>query len=76
MYRYSFFERYGVVQLNPLEASDEESLPDDDCEFPIRGPPMTTCPVPGRRCPTCNAKGDVVWVIPGKKCPKCGTAVN
>ena len=32
--------------------------------------------VPGRKCPACAAKGQIVWVIPGKCCPQCGTPVN
>ncbi|KAF2769542.1 hypothetical protein EJ03DRAFT_312272 [Teratosphaeria nubilosa] len=42
-----------------------------DCHLPIR-----TMPVPGRRCPTCLAKGVTIWVIPGKRCSNCGTEVN
>ncbi|KAF2808557.1 uncharacterized protein BDZ99DRAFT_464422 [Mytilinidion resinicola] len=38
--------------------------------------PITTMPVPGRRCPACLEKGETVWVIQGKCCPECGTPVN
>lgn len=33
-------------------------------------------PAPGRKCPSCNFKGETVWVIPGKCCPACGTPVD
>jgi rRNA maturation endonuclease Nob1 len=38
--------------------------------------PISSVPVPGRRCPACLERGDTVWVIPGKCCPQCGTPVN
>ncbi|KAI1379782.1 hypothetical protein F4677DRAFT_441977 [Hypoxylon crocopeplum] len=30
---------------------------------------------PGKRCPTCQGKGQEVWVLPGRDCPYCGTYV-
>ncbi|KAI8966075.1 hypothetical protein F5Y11DRAFT_343766 [Daldinia sp. FL1419] len=30
---------------------------------------------PGKRCPTCQSKGQEVWVLPGRDCPYCGTYV-
>ncbi|KAI0172523.1 hypothetical protein GGR52DRAFT_572356 [Hypoxylon sp. FL1284] len=30
---------------------------------------------PGKRCPTCQGKGQEVWVLPGRDCPYCGTPV-
>ncbi|KAI2617174.1 hypothetical protein GGR54DRAFT_217202 [Hypoxylon sp. NC1633] len=31
---------------------------------------------PGKRCPTCEAKGQEVWVLPGRDCGYCGTYVS
>ncbi|KAI1210055.1 uncharacterized protein F4807DRAFT_459888 [Annulohypoxylon truncatum] len=31
---------------------------------------------PGKRCPTCRAKGYEVWVFSGKDCGYCGTYID
>lgn len=40
--RSSFLGKHGITTLPPLEVSDAESLSDEDCDFPITGPPMMT----------------------------------
>ncbi|KAL1975154.1 hypothetical protein VTN31DRAFT_3546 [Thermomyces dupontii] len=39
-------------------------------------PRLSSVPMPGVRCPTCEAQGIETWVIQGQNCHVCGTACN
>ncbi|PIB00770.1 hypothetical protein CB0940_01211 [Cercospora beticola] len=78
--RYETLKRLGIEQLPPLHACSTNESDTSDNTFAIINPltstmPIRERPVPGRRCPTCAARGATVWVIPGKRCPSCGTEV-
>ncbi|KAF2172503.1 hypothetical protein M409DRAFT_17737 [Zasmidium cellare ATCC 36951] len=67
----------GIEQLPAVLCSPQ----DDEVELELAQtftdtPPIRRMPVPGKRCPDCLNRGQVVWVIPGKKCQKCGREVN
>ncbi|KAK4981703.1 hypothetical protein LTR66_002246 [Elasticomyces elasticus] len=72
--RYEILRRLGIEQLPALVAAEEPV--DEVSDGPFPNIPLTTMPVPGRRCPACALKGQTVWVIPGKRCPQCGTPVR
>ncbi|KAK7542867.1 uncharacterized protein J3D65DRAFT_665185 [Phyllosticta citribraziliensis] len=74
IHRQQILERLGIEQLPALLPGEEMPFFDPDetrSEIPI-----ISLPVPGRKCPACLAKGEVVWVIPGKCCPQCGTPLQ
>ncbi|KAL0257252.1 hypothetical protein SLS55_008062 [Diplodia seriata] len=72
--RHEILERLGIEQLPALMPGQEH--PDVEPEERRPEVPLVMLPVPGRKCPSCLAKGETVWVIPGKCCPACGTPVN
>ncbi|KAK4464128.1 hypothetical protein QBC42DRAFT_263946 [Cladorrhinum samala] len=40
----------------------------------VSNPPATTNQeMPGVKCPTCESRGVVNWVLEGRKCGYCGT---
>ncbi|OTA97612.1 hypothetical protein M434DRAFT_391807 [Hypoxylon sp. CO27-5] len=52
---------------------DRCSHPTSTHSSPLVDPMSGTAP--GKRCPTCQGKGQEVWVLPGRDCPYCGTYV-
>ncbi|WPG97534.1 Hypothetical protein R9X50_00031100 [Acrodontium crateriforme] len=74
IHRHEALHRLKVEQLPAIKPIDEWET---DHHLDLNGrPPIRMIPVPGRRCGTCLAKGQTVWVIPGKRCPQCGTEVQ
>ncbi|KAI5369455.1 hypothetical protein Slin15195_G003310 [Septoria linicola] len=79
--RYETLLRLGIEQLPPLSAcSSNESVESETCAKIVTSQPSPSMairerPVPGRKCPNCQARGQTIWVIPGKRCPQCGTEV-
>ncbi|KAF1808987.1 hypothetical protein P152DRAFT_476917 [Eremomyces bilateralis CBS 781.70] len=67
-------EQLGIQQL--LELTVGGGVEGDDSSEGAEDGVVQVMTIPGRKCPTCGAKGTTVWVIPGKACPACGTVVT